>query len=288
LLTSLLLSSNTVSADRKYSDNLLRNLDTCKDSSDTNCLRKEKQQKRNFFNFQQREMPNPIILNSTPTESPKAIVVFCHGLGDTGDGWSMGFRDPSVRNKHVKYLFLTADTQPVTLNAGFPMPSWFDLYGLSPNTKEDEAGIEKASVKIIELIDKELAENPHLSEKDVILGGFSQGGGLALYAGLTRIKNGQSPIGGIIALSTWLPLRDQFLKDDNKVLKELKDTRVLQGHGDEDPVVPFQFGQLTSKILKQTSLSSEFKSYSGMGHSSCEQEMKDVKEFIEKFVSERM
>ena len=202
-----------------------------------------------YSNFQttplsHTNMPNPIILNSTPAESPKAIVVFCHGLGDTGDGWSMAFRDPSIRNKNVKYLFPTAENQPVSLNGGFKMPSWFDLYGLSPNTKEDEAGIEKASVKIIELIDKELAENPHLSEKDVILGGFSQGGGLALYAGLTRIRNGGSPIGGIIALSTWLPLRDQFLKDDNKVLKELRDTKVLQGHGDEDPVVPFQFGQL--------------------------------------------
>ena len=71
----------------------------------------------------------PIILNSKDTEKPQAIVVFLHGLGDTGDGWSYGFKDPSIRDDRVKYVFPTAATIPVSLNGGFPMTAWFDIYG---------------------------------------------------------------------------------------------------------------------------------------------------------------
>lgn len=241
--------------------------------------------RRNFFNFYPENMPNPIVLDSTPADKPEAIVVFCHGLGDTGDGWSWAFKDPSIRNPKVKYLFPTADTQPVSLNGGFPMPSWYDLYGLSPSTKEDEAGIKKAADKINSLINTELEKYPHLTEKNVIVGGFSQGGALAFYTGLS---NSKSPYGAIIGLSTYLPLRDEFLKDESAKLNAVQGTKIFQAHGDDDQVVPFQFGQLTSKVIKQTSLDAVFKSYSGMGHSSCEQEMNDVKNFISQVVLANM
>ena len=38
------------------------------------------------------------------------------------------------------------------------------------------------------------------------LGGFSQGGALALYTALTMEK----PLAGILALSSWLPLHNSF------------------------------------------------------------------------------
>ncbi len=41
----------------------------------------------------------------------------------------------------------------------------------------------------------------------LILGGFSQGGSLAAYAGLTY----KQPLAGIVLLSCWVPL-NQFLK----------------------------------------------------------------------------
>merc|ERR1739845_157096 len=90
-------------------------------------------------------------------------------VGDTGEGWSWAFKDPKIRNPKVKYLFPTADTMPVSLNGGFPMPSWYDLYGLSPQTKEDEAGIKKAAQKMRDIINNELQTYTHLSEKNVII-----------------------------------------------------------------------------------------------------------------------
>lgn len=116
---------------------------------------------------------------------------------------------------------------PVTLNGGFPMPSWFDLYSLTSSDRVDEAGIEKAKTLVHELIDSEV--NAGIPSNRILLGGFSQGGALALYSGLTYSK----PIAGILALSCWLPLHEKLNFASSVNLK----TPVLQCHGDIDPIV---------------------------------------------------
>ena len=53
---------------------------------------------------------------------------------------------------------------------------------------------------------KELISSQDVPTDKVILGGFSQGGALALYTALTMDK----PVGGIVGLSTWMPLHKKF------------------------------------------------------------------------------
>ena len=43
----------------------------------------------------------------------------------------------------------------------------------------------------------------------IFIGGFSQGGAVALYTAFAVNK----PIGGIVALSTWLPLHKTLMND---------------------------------------------------------------------------
>ena len=59
--------------------------------------------------------------------------------------------------------------------------------------------------KTVDAIMKEYS----LTADKVVLGGFSQGGALALYSGLA----GSHDYAGIIALSTWLPMRAKVVKD---------------------------------------------------------------------------
>ena len=60
-----------------------------------------------------------------------------HGLGDSGMGWADAFANYCA-DPNVRYIFPSAKEMPVTLNMGMSMPSWFDLYGLSPDSNEDE------------------------------------------------------------------------------------------------------------------------------------------------------
>ena len=77
-----------------------------------------------------------------PTGQHTASVVIIHGLGDTAFGWA----DPVVSwmgsLPHVKFILPTAPEQPVTLNMGHAMPSWYDIKGLGERSDETCDGIE--------------------------------------------------------------------------------------------------------------------------------------------------
>jgi lysophospholipase-2 len=152
------------------------------------------------------------------------------------------------------------------------MPSWFDLHGLDAAGPEDEEGIVKATETVYSLIDQE--EKNGISSNRIVIGGFSQGGALSLYSALRL----QKPLAGVIALSSWLPLSKKF----PEAAVGNKETPFLQCHGDCDPLVAFKWGIGTAEMLRRLVKSVEFKTYGGLGHSSCEEEMEDVKDFINK------
>ncbi len=65
-----------------------------------------------------------------PASKHTATVIMLHGLGDTGQGWVMAFEPDICREPHIKHLFPTAPTRPVTINSGMEMPAWFDVHSL--------------------------------------------------------------------------------------------------------------------------------------------------------------
>lgn len=122
----------------------------------------------------------------------------------------------------------------------------------------------------------------------VVIGGFSQGGAIALLAGLTRTP----PIAGIIALSTWLPLRAKLIAP---LLPDHANTLpVFMGHGTADPVVKYTYGERSAKFIRagdgggaglglgqfrQTDDKTKWRgvwseSYPGMAHSACPEEVR--------------
>lgn len=123
---------------------------------------------------------------------------------------------------------------------GFQMPSWFDIRSLEVGGSEDEAGIKKAATEVHGMINNEIKAG--ISADRIILGGFSQGGALALYAALTYPEK----LGGVIGLSCWLPLHSSF--PATKICPD--SVPVLLCHGDADPIVSFKYGQLSHSVLK--------------------------------------
>lgn len=212
------------------------------------------------------KMAAPVIVN--PTAKHTATVIFLHGLGDTGHGWASALSGSTL--SHVKFVCPTANVMPVTLNAGFRMPSWFDLTSLDIEGPEDSPGIKGARDRIHSLITQEVALG--IPSERIMLGGFSQGGALALYSAFTLKES----LAGVVALSCWLPLRAEF--PGGAVGNT--GTHILQCHGDCDPVVPYKFGQITSLLIKKFAGNIDFKTYVGLGHSSNDEEMKAVFDFI--------
>lgn len=117
-------------------------------------------------------------------------------------GWASSIA--AIRTPNMKVICPTAPVIPVSLNAGFRMPSWFDLKSLDISGPEDEDGIKKATLAVHEMINKEISDG--IASNRIMIGGFSQGGALALYSALTFSQ----PLAGVIALSCWLPMHKSF------------------------------------------------------------------------------
>ncbi|XP_069128399.1 acyl-protein thioesterase 1-like [Argopecten irradians] len=210
-------------------------------------------------NSSSSSMASPVVI--PPRAAHRATLIFLHGLGDTGkDGVSiLGMSLFFCNVYHFCYRF--------------------DIFALSPNAKQDEEGIKKASQDLKNLI---LEEGKSIGTDKVFIGGFSQGGAVALYTALTS----NIQLAGLVGLSTWLPLHSKFTGENSEIeiSKHLKDMKVFQGHGQADPLVSFPYGQMTSQILESKAAKVTFKAYPEMGHSSCPQEMQDIKAFLESVI----
>ncbi|KFQ09494.1 Acyl-protein thioesterase 2, partial [Leptosomus discolor] len=170
---------------------------------------------------------------------------------------------------------------PVTLNMKMVMPSWFDLMGLTPDAPEDEAGIKKAAENIKAIIEHEMKNG--IPPNRIILGGFSQEGSCRVMHMGTQMEH--LPCSPLEIPSPGHPraLPSSLQAANNGVNKDIA---ILQCHGEMDPMIPVRFGALTAEKLKSvvTPTKVQFKTYPGVMHSSCPQEMMAVKEFIEKLL----
>lgn len=214
----------------------------------------------------------------------KATVIFIHGLGDSGSGWSWF---PQLVKQYnivqqadsINYVFPNAPVVPVSVNFNQPMPSWFDIYEFgNPDARQDEEGFFKSCEVMKTLIKKEIEKG--IPPEKVILGGFSQGAAVSLAtASLLDFK-----IGGVVALSGFCPVRDALRQKFNKASPNFK-TPIFQGHGTADPVINYEFGKLTSEYYKELGFENlTFHLYSGVAHSASEEELVDLMKFINEIV----
>jgi len=100
--------------------------------------------------------------------------------------------------------------------------------------KDDREGKIKAAIKIEEAVEK-LQKEEGIPPSRVVVGGFSQGGAVALLAAYHRRVEGKTPFAGCVCLSGWLTLKDEL-----KVTDEVKSkTPLFWGHGQWDDKVLF-------------------------------------------------
>lgn len=211
----------------------------------------------------------------------EAAIIFIHGLGDSGEGWSWFPRllsQTKIVTNHdkINYVFPNAPVIPITANGGMPMPGWYDIIDFGDiNGRKDVDGFFKSCDTIKELI-REQHEVNNIPHNRIILGGFSQGASLALALNsMLDVK-----IGGVIALSGFCPVFKELPKIFNKSSPNFQ-TPIFQGHGTQDPLIPYKFATDTIEFYKSLGFDNfTFKSYPGMGHSCDDQELIDVSQFI--------
>ncbi len=191
--------------------------------------------------YLQHQTDREIVLE--PPATPVGTVIVLHGLG--ADGWDFvpvvgELRLPA--ELPLRFVFPHAPVRPVTVNAGYEMRAWYDIRDFSLTGREDLEGITEATDRVHAYVAREGERG--VPPERVVLTGFSQGGAVALHAGLRHPQ----PLGGIVALSTYLPFKARVAAEVGQTNRELP---ILMCHGVQDPVVSVELGRMSRDVLKE-------------------------------------
>ena len=203
-------------------------------------------------------------------DKPAAAVIWMHGLGADGNDFVPIVHELDLSGAPaIRFVFPHAPMQPVSINNGYVMRAWYDVkWGdLEGRSKQaDEAGVRASQRAIEALIDREVSRG--IVAEKILLAGFSQGGAIALHAGL-RYSN---KLAGVMALSTYLPLPESF---PSEATEDNRATPIFMAHGTQDNVVPYDMGLRSRQLLEQQGYDVEWHEYP-MPHSVCLEEISDV------------
>jgi phospholipase/carboxylesterase len=215
--------------------------------------------------------------------NPKHSIIWLHGLGADGEDF-VPIAEEMKLPVAVRYIFPHAPMRPVTLNGGYVMRAWYDILigatsaelSSSIGRNEDAAGIRESQAEIEKLIAQEKQRG--IAAKNIFLAGFSQGGAVVLYTGLRHKER----LGGILALSTYLPLAQSLQAEANA---EARHIPVFMAHGRADPVIPFAFGRASAEALLRQGYALEWHDYA-MPHSVCPEEISDIEQWLKPRLAE--
>jgi len=113
-----------------------------------------------------------------------------------------------------------------------------------------------------------------MSSERIVLAGFSQGGAIVLYTGLRHAER----LAGIMALSTYLIAPDKLAVDASAANRKVP---IFMAHGTADPVVRFQWGEASRRLLETAGYAVEWRSYR-MEHSVCLEEVQAIGAWLAK------
>jgi phospholipase/carboxylesterase len=217
------------------------------------------------------KIPSLETVEVEPRGLADAAVLWMHGLG--ADGHDFESLVPELRldaSPAVRFVFPHAPVRPVTINGGHRMRAWYDIAGFDRRSPEDEAGIRESAAALGDLVRRERERG--IPAERIVVAGFSQGGAMALFLG----PRWPERLGGVIALSTYLPLSDTLAKEAHPANAAVP---VFQAHGSFDPVVPLAVGEKSRERLRALGYDVDWRSYP-MPHSLCAQEVEDLRDFL--------
>ena len=202
-----------------------------------------------------------------PEQPANAAVIWLHGLGADGNDFVPIV--PELRLPEAisaRFIFPNAPVRPISINGGMPMRGWYDITSLTRLDQQDEAGIRASARRVQNTIEDEVSAG--IPRQRIVLAGFSQGGAIALHAGLRQSE----ALGGILALSTYLPLQSRIM---GELSAAGRGTPILMCHGLYDNVLPLALGSSSRDSLRQLGCAVEWRDYP-MQHQVCEEEIEDI------------
>ncbi|MDR2877873.1 MAG: dienelactone hydrolase family protein [Chromatiales bacterium] len=218
------------------------------------------------------DFPGVLIEPQTPAN---AAIIWLHGLGADGHDF-----EPIVPYLQlpaalaVRFFFPHAPQRAITINNGMRMRAWYDISGSELQRREDEAGVRESSAALHRMIDAQIARG--ISAERIVLAGFSQGGAIALHAGLRY----PARLAGIAALSTYLPLPGTVAKEAHAANRDIP---ILMVHGSVDTIIPLSLAERSAQSLRALGYDVEWQVYA-MAHTVSNEEITLISSWLSRLL----
>ena len=218
------------------------------------------------------------ILGGDATTPPVASIIVLHGLGADGNDFVPIAQQLDLSPiGPVRFIFPSAPVRPVSINGGYQMRAWYDIYPPDPagERAEDEVGLRESQALIQQLLDREV-ERGMPSERTVLMG-FSQGCAMTLMAGLRAPQR----LAGLVGWSGYLPLAGTTAQERSAASQA---TPIALAHGEHDDVVAIERGLASRDLLLSLGHDVEWHSYP-MAHSVCPEQVTDLNAWLLRVLS---
>ncbi|CPM02679.1 carboxylesterase [Bordetella pertussis] len=216
----------------------------------------------------QTDLLDCIELETAP--NPTHAVIWLHGLGADGNDFVPIVPELRLDGLAVRFVFPNAPVQPVTINGGMAMRSWYDILVTDLVRSEDAAGIRASEAAVRTLIARENERGIPASK--IVLAGFSQGCAMTLHTGLRLDQQ----LAGMMGLSGYLPLLDSAAAERHPANAA---TPIFLAHGLYDPVVAPERADASRAHLQALGYDVRWHTYP-MPHSVCLEEVADIGAFL--------
>mmetsp|Transcript_62347 Transcript_62347/g.185737 ORF Transcript_62347/g.185737 Transcript_62347/m.185737 type:complete len:252 (+) Transcript_62347:91-846(+) len=229
-----------------------------------------------------RAVGRPGCLRAQVDDPARCALVWMHGLGDTEEKWAQTIRTqvlPLLEETAGPCKLVTplAPRGPISAHEGRWTTRWFDMEKLplaaGNNPPELGCSLEDAEVSVerIHGIIDELVRQGIPADK-IAVGGFSQGGAMAVLSALTYPKR----LAGIIVFSGIVFFADRITE---LMTEHSKGYEVFWGHGLRDDILDVSLQAAGVNALTEAGLHVTAKQY-GAAHSSTPDEMEDAAVFL--------
>ncbi len=216
-----------------------------------------------------------LVSGGEPSAAPVASIIVLHGLGADGNDFVPIAQELDLAAiGPVRFVFPSAPVRPVSLNGGYRMRAWYDIFPPAnepgKDRAEDAPGLRDAAALVQGLLDREASRG--VPPARTVLMGFSQGCAMTLMAGLRAPQR----LAGLAGLSGYLPLAATTAAERSEANR---DVPIFLAHGVHDPMVMLDRGEATRDVLQSLGYDVDWHTYP-MAHSVCAEEVQDLNDWL--------
>ena len=198
------------------------------------------------------------------SEVDYALVILLHGFGANMD--DLTGLCPAIDREGYLYACPNA---PLSFQIGTGMTG----YGWTPPRGQGTVEDARRSSGLLDTFFDEVIEQYNVSPGKVVLGGFSQGGGMTYRCGLGKPET----FAGLAALSSTMPGAEEL----NPILPAQRTQPIFIAHGIYDELAPVTVAQEAKAFLEDAGYQPQYKEYP-MGHEISQEVLDDLVAWVKR------